>query len=307
MFVALAVVAFRFFLLRRTRYAVEKGVLTVMGAIFTAITATWMTFLAVSFVLPTSSTPGSAPTDEATAELMAQERVADLARNIGTERPSDINGWARAVLAQTNDDNVDIELIGIDARQSTDLSKPFGTLDFRIPEPSLQVMASGATGPDCFRVQFDYYGKVGTWETSDGVDPIDCPPSAAIVRPPIDDSIFPVVSENAREVTAVVLRERAQTGSPTTVDEIIATISAQLQVPTGEFEVAAPPRVIVQASSAGDRVGIAFGSADDCVLVKSENGTISDVYPPPITLQPGELGCTPETALTDPDQLRSPH
>jgi hypothetical protein len=43
------------------------------------------------------------------------------------------------------------------------------------------------------------------------------------------------------------------------------------------------------------------------VLVKSENGAVEDVYPAPISLQPGELGCTPETALADPDQLRSPH
>jgi hypothetical protein len=55
------------------------------------------------------------------------------------------------------------------------------------------------------------------------------------------------------------------------------------------------------------RVGVAMGVADDCVLVKSEGDSVEDVYPPPVLLQPGELGCAPGTALTDPEQLRSPH
>ena len=256
---------------------------------------------------PASLTTGSASTDDATPEVVAQVRVADLARDIGGERPDDIDGWARAAVAQATSDSADIELVGVDTRQSTDLSEPFGSLDFRVFVPGLKNASTDPPGPFCFRIEFDYYGKVGTWESSDGIDPIGCPPDAAIVTPRVDDSIVPVVSDTAREVASAVLLARVQTGAPATVEAIIGAISAQLPTPTGEFEVAAPPRVVVQVSSAGDRVGVAFGSAEDCVLIKSENGTVDDVYPPPVTLQPGELGCTPETALTDPDQLRSPH
>jgi hypothetical protein len=143
--------------------------------------------------------------------------------------------------------------------------------------------------------------------TSDGVDAIDCPQDAAIVTPLVHGSTREVVSANAREVTAAVLLERSQTGMPATANTIIAVITAQLTSPTGALEIAAEPRVIVEDGSVGDRVGVALGSAADCVLVKSENGTVEDLYPAPIRLQPGELGCTPETALIDPDQLRSPH
>jgi hypothetical protein len=260
---------------------------------------------------PTTSLTLGSGSDERAQELVAQERVAELARDIGAERPDDMDGWARAAVAGatggSGGESADIELIGIRTQQSVDPSEPFGSLDFRVPVPEQENASTGAPGAYCFRVEFDYYGKVGTWESSDGVDPIDCPPDAAIVAPPVDDSAVAVVSGNAREVTTAVLLERGQTGAPSTVDAIVAAISAQLESPAGEFEVAAPPRVIVVAGNDGDRVGVAFGSADDCVLVKSENGAVEDVYPAPISLQPGELGCTPETALADPDQLRSPH
>jgi hypothetical protein len=258
----------------------------------------------------TPFTIGSGSSDAHGQELVAQERVAALARDIGAERPDDIDGWARAAVAGATGaggESSDIELIGIQAQQSTDPDEPFGRLEFRVPVPEQEHASTSARGAYCFRVEFDYYGKVGTWESSDGVEPIDCPLDATPVSPPVDDSTVAVVSGNAREVTTAVLIERGQAGTPSTVDAIVTAISAQLESPAGEFEVAAPPRVIVVAGSDGDRVGVAFGSADDCVLVKSENGTVEDVYPAPISLQPGELGCTPETALADPDQLRSPH
>jgi hypothetical protein len=240
--------------------------------------------------------PSSSSADEQRQELVAQERVADLARDISATRPDDIDGWARAAVASATGasagDSADIELIGIDAQQSIDPNDPFGRLGFRVPVPELE---------------FDFYGKVGAWETADGVDAIDCPDDAAIVTPPVDDSTVEVVSANAREVATAVLRERSQTGLPAEPDLIVAAISAQLADPTAQFEVAAQPRVVVEAGSDGDRVGVAFGSASDCVLVKSETGRVEDVYPAPMTLQPSSPGCTPETALTDPDQLRSPH
>ena len=282
-----------------------SGLVGLIGLVALAVT------LAGCAPATSSLTTESAPTDEREQELVAQELVADLVRNISAERPDDIDGWARAAVAGVSEaspaDSAKIELIGIDPQQSIDLNEPFGRLDFRVPAPALENASAGAAGAHCFRVEFDYYGKVGAWESSDGVDPIDCPTDAAVVAPPVDGSVVPLVSANAREVTTTVLREQARMGTRATVDAIIAAISAQLDPPTGEFETAAPPRVVIEEDSAGDRIGVAFGTADDCVLVKSENGTVEDVYPPPVKLQPGELGCTPETALADSDQLRSPH
>jgi len=249
----------------------------------------------------------SASTGQVDPEVVAREQVAELARDISAVRPVDIDGWARAAVSANHNANANIELIGIDAAQKTDLSKPFGRLDFRVPVPALENESTGDPGEYCFSVEFDYYGKVGTWDSSDGVDPIDCPTDAAVVEPPVDESAVAVVSANAREVTKEVLLERLETGRPATEDGIVTAISEQLASAAGEFEVVARPRVYFETSSAGDRIGVAFGYADDCVLVKSENGAVEDVYPAPVTLQPGELGCTPQTAVADPDQLSSPH
>jgi len=143
-----------------------------------------------------------------------------LVRAISGARPDDIYGWARAAAAEASadftGDSAEIELIGIDPEQSTDLSEPFGRLDFRVPVPQLENANTGAPGAYCFRVALNYYGKIGS---SDGVDPIDCPPDAAVVTPPVDDRAVAVVSANSREVTTAVLLERARTGTRRTTVE----------------------------------------------------------------------------------------
>jgi hypothetical protein len=252
--------------------------------------------LALAGCAATSSTP------ESPEEATAQQQVANLARTISAERPDDIDGWARAAVAEadspTSGEFSGVQLIGIDELQSESVAEPFGSLDFRVSAPA------STEEQFCFRVVFDYYGKVGEWSTSEGVDAFDCPDDAQVVVPPVDTRIVEVVAANTREVIHAVLLQRAQTALPAGEDDIAAAIAARLEPPTGEYTAAAPPYVLVEP---GGRVGVAVGSASDCVLVKGDGAAVEDLYVPSVLLQPGELGCAPSTALADPELLRPPH
>lgn len=257
-----------------------------------------------------SSDGGAAEAAVTAQREAARERVADLARAIGGERPNDIQGYARAAVAEVSLTADTMQLIGIDERQSLDVSKPFGSLDLQVPVEAADA-ASGAQGDDaeaptdfCFRVVFDYYGKVGEWATTDGVETIDCPAGAVPVTPEPDETIQYVVAANARESAREVLLAAIQSGRLPSESDVVAEIADLLEKPEDEFERAAPPRVLIDDA---ERIGVAMGDADECVLVKSENGRVLDVRPAPVLLQPGELGCSPSTALADPETLRPPH
>lgn len=298
-----------------------------VGAALVAAMATGLAGCAGGW--PTSG----ADAERARAAAIARERVAELARSIGDERPQDVHGFARAAVTEaspeTGGESAGIELIGIEELQSERVDEPYGRLEFRVSD-AFALASTDPSGPAdasepvefCFRVTFDYYGKVGEWSTTDGVDPFDCSPDATPVTPPADTTVREIVAVNAREVAQAVLSERLATGLPQDAEGIAAAILARLEPPTGEYEVVAEPSVLVEAGASGTaggggaggtgstlgvRVGVAMGRAESCVLVKLDDGVVTDVRPPAVLLQPGELGCTPDTALADPEQLRPPH
>ncbi|WP_141932093.1 hypothetical protein [Microbacterium sp. SLBN-146] len=247
------------------------------------------------------------PGEEQRVESQAQVDVAELVRAMDGRLIDDINGWARSAVAKAQSMPFGfphIDLIRIAALEATELIDPVGQLDFRV-NPTENPY--GEAIAHCYRVAFDYYGKVGEWSTSDGVEPIDCPADAAPVTPPPDTRIVEVVVDNAQDVIHAVLLERIQTGSPASESDIAATIVSRLDTPTGEYEVAAAPRVLIDSSSGKERVGVAMGQGYDCTLVKSEDGVVTDVHAPIELVQPGEYGCNPDTALLSADQLRPSH
>ncbi len=161
-------------------------------------------------------------------------------------------------------------------------------------------------GPYCFRVAFDEHGKVGEPGTPDGAALVDCPADAAPVTLPPDDtppvtpppSGDPVAAPEARDAAHEVL-VTLPAGDAPDADDVAARINEALPA-------AHDGRPVAQATVFVDDadVGVAMGDADDCVLVARIGGEVRDVYPPPVYLQPGELGCTGSTALSD---LRPPH
>jgi len=232
----------------------------------------------------------------------ARAGVEELLHGVAYDRFDDIDFAARSVATLTATSG--IQLIAIDPAEAATLGDTFGTLDLLVPEAQT-VDNAGVTrtaGPFCFRVEFNYYGAT-TVDDVVATDEFDCPEDATAIIPPPDTTVYPVIPENARDAVHTVLTQLvAEGGSPST-DQIATRIVALLTPPSSEFQSLAQPDVVVDAG----RVGVALQDADECLLVKLADDTVTDVYPPAVLLQPGELGCSAGTAIAADDQLQSPH
>lgn len=203
-----------------------------------------------------------------------------------------------------------LQVVDLEKQDWSERTDVFGRLTFSVLLDASAVPGSGGLladqepdlGPYCFRVPFDHYGKHGEFGTADAIHLVDCPEGAAAVELPADQVVR--AAPNAREAAHQVLEGLPASGLPTE-DEIAARVVALLAPPDGtnpDLQVTnAAPSVVVDGSD----VGIAMGGPDDCVLVQRTGGVVGDVYPPAVYLEPGELGCTGGTALTD--DLRPPH
>lgn len=226
-----------------------------------------------------------------------------LGQRAMTSYTQDIDAFARAADAAADPG---IVLIGIDRTGTSDVlghltfavvpHAPTGTTQddgwfIRTPEGDWD------PGPYCFRVAFGAYGPTGEFGTMDGIDRLDCPDDTTRLTPP--PSTEPAVAEGSREAAQQILAALPAAGT-LVEDDIAAQIDALLPVEV-EGRPAAQARVLVEGSD----VGVAMGGQDDCVLVARISGTVTDIYPPGIYLEVGELGCRPGTALTR--DLRPPH
>ncbi|ROS29929.1 hypothetical protein EDF22_1682 [Rathayibacter sp. PhB127] len=239
---------------------------------------------------PTLVGPGDATTE--VAETTARESAAALADRIGTDRPDDIDEIAREAAAEGAD------LVGIESFDAPELGDAFGALTTRMV---------GVDGQSyCFRIEFDFYGRhsvdgVTVFGTTTGVQDVECDASTPSVTAPPDTREVVVPAANAEEAAVEVLTALPE--DPGTIEDIAAAISERLATPTGPREVAAQPTVALR----GTDVGVAMRHAEDCVLVKREAGAVTRVVVAPVLLQPGELGCTADTALSPAESLRPPH
>ncbi|KRC61460.1 hypothetical protein ASE14_11375 [Agromyces sp. Root81] len=218
--------------------------------------------------------------------------IAEYARRIGSHlsgtgvEPEQGSGWMPG-----SPDHADpFVLVGIEPYDDSSWQEPVGALVLgsRLTEASVE----GAPQRDyCVRLEFDRWGFV-----DGGATTVDCPGPLVAVAPPADARA--VIPEQAESVAIAVLAASADAPA----DEIAAAIAAQLpQAADG------PPIAEVQVTRDGDRVGLAMRDAHDCLLVRSANGVAERLYVPDILLQPGELGCTAETALMPDEAFASPH
>lgn len=196
------------------------------------------------------------------------------------------SGWL-----QPSRDHADpLVLVGIEPHDDASWQEPVGAL---VLGTRLGVESSGGVAEDtyCVRLEFDRWGFV-----DGGRSAVDCPSPLVAVEPPPDSR--PVIPEEAESIAIAVLA--ASVDAP--ADEIAAAIEAQLPVdPDG------PDNAAVMVAREGDRVGVAMRDHRDCLLLRSEHGAAETLYVPEILLQPGELGCTAETALLPDESFRSPH
>jgi len=261
-----------------------------------------VTFVAVAVSFPLAGCavgPVSAADEEAHAE--ARTAVADISRGLYRTGTDVIDDYARWADTDTQTSTT-VELIGFEAYPDAVHGEPFGALQFRATVPP---RSSGDPYVACFESEFDFWGvateKFGDWENDKAVaHDIECPPDAARIPPPVDTRPVHVVPDGAEALVVEVLTNASSTAS---ADDLVAEVVARMPQPTGEREVAFEPRATV----VGAGIGFAMGDADDCLLVKRGADGVQVLSVPRILLQPGELGCSPDTALRPLEQLQSPH
>lgn len=269
--------------MRRRRVGVLVLTVLVVGAVVAAASARWAAWV---------DTPEERMAREQVLRLLATTRM--------SSRAEDIDEFARRAVARGGP-----ELVGVSGPRGLD-GAVLGRLTFRVTLPQVDPSTLSKfsleprtrdVGPYCFDVAFDHWGKRGERGTAQGVTLVRCPPDAPPVTPPPSDD--PVVAPNAREAAWSVLSALPPAGTPSAQD-VEADVTALLQEP----EDGSAPLAGVDVAVEGSDVGIATGLGDDCVLVARVDGTVVDVHPPRVYLQPGELGCGGYTALAD---LRPPH
>ncbi|MDR6905030.1 hypothetical protein J2X63_000716 [Agromyces sp. 3263] len=238
---------------------------------------------------------------DAGAHAAARTAVADVSRGLyrhGTDVIDDYARWADAATA----DSGGVELVGVEPYPGAVHGEPFGALQFRA---TVQPTEYDEPYVACFESEFDFWGvateEFGDWDVDAAVArDIPCPPDAHRIAPPVDTRTEFVVPDGAEALAVEVLTNAPAAAS---ADRIVAEVTERMPQPTGEREQAFEPRAAVVD---GD-IGFAMGDADDCLLVKRDAGGVQVLSVPRVLLLPGELGCSPETALRPEEQLRSPH
>lgn len=234
------------------------------------------------------------------AHAVARGQAADAARALyGQGTYTTIEDFARLADEQQAR-TFAVQVIGYEAYADAREGEPVGLLQFQAIVPSTWLGEDDYAA--CFWSEFDSRGVVagpGNGDRAIARD-LDCPPDARSIDPPVDTSPVYVVPEGTEALVVEVLEAAPVDPS---AEAIVAEVSERMPRPTGEFEVAFDPTAVVVD---GD-IGFAMGSGPDCLLVKrtADDGVLV-VHAPSILLEPGELGCRPDTALLPPENLRPP-
>lgn len=250
-----------------------------------------------------SGCAASAPFDpiDFPAQANARAEVADAARLLAGEGGgATIEDYARSADEQLAH-NASVQLIGYEAYEEAGPDEPIGRLEFRAKVHRTSLSDDPYLG--CFWAEFDVFGVVAGPGLGDAAVArgFDCPDGAAEIDPPVDTRPVSVVPEGTQAVVVEVL-EAAPTAA--NADAIVAEVVERMPQPTGPYDVAFEPAAVV----VDGEIGFAMGDAHDCLLVKrtAPDGVVV-VHAPSIVLEPGELGCRPQTALLPAEDLRSPH
>lgn len=214
------------------------------------------------------------------------DRVARVVADaISYPRQDSAAGFARAANDTTAAKDGRLTVIEVDELHADDLQDPLARLVFRIHLVGSQ--AGFNTVPavtTCYTVEFSRYGVIGD------PDRTRCPvrASAASVAPAPLQPDVPVGAD------AVVRRELRRADEGPQAAELQAAIVGGLSALVDPSS-ALPPQVQVEV--AGDDIGVAASGHGRCLLGRRVGGHVEVWHPPSITVQPGELSCSPDTAL----------
>ena len=237
------------------------------------------------------------------AQANAHAEVAEAARSIYGEGGGDgatIEDYARSAHEQLARD-ASVQLIGYEAYEGAGPDEPLGRLEFRAFVHRTSLSDDPYVG--CFWAEYDVYGVVAGPGIGDAAIArgFDCPADAREIEPPVDTSPVYVVPEGTEALVVEVLGAAPVDAS---ADAIVAEVVERMPPTTGPNDVVYEPAAVV----VDGEIGFAMGQASDCLLVKrtTADGVVV-VHAPSILLEPGELGCRPQTALLPPENLQSPH
>jgi hypothetical protein len=154
----------------------------------------------------------------------------------------------------------------------------------------------------CYEVPFSYYDTLIEPNGGVQITTAGCPTPVVVIAPPPDSTVRAVVAPNAREVAMDVLGSLASIPGVST-HGIEKLINAKRISPVDSRQINAEPRALID----GQDICISFGGPNDCLLVARIDAIMREVLVAWVRLQPGELGCTPATALVDSTEVGSPH
>lgn len=215
------------------------------------------------------------------------DRIARVVADaISWPRQSTADGLAGAALDTVAARDGRLQVVEATPLRSDDRLDPLARLTFRVHLDGHQ--AGFTTVPDvtyCYRAEFNSYGVIGAPTR------VDCPRDAAPVTPP------PAPAEVTVPVGADKVVERALRSS-----DVRSEVTAGVRRITRKSDLS--PAVTVDGD--GSSVGVAVSAPGTCLLGRRVSGKVEVWYLPPVKAQPGEVSCSPQSALAGAGQ-RSPH
>lgn len=252
----------------------------------------WGVLLALAAVLAAGTVYFLTRPDGTSATDKKAREVAD---RIGYPVGTDANAYARSAL-HGNPDPKYFAVVEITDSPTNDAQKVRVSLVFRIYDPgtseSEQPWRLWEEDPvtACYRADFNYYGV-----TDGGPERVRCPENAKpITPPPAQRTGVPDTYPDAFKTILTELPPTATTG------EVLTALRAKLP-PMPVDEQTKLPWVTphLDAFVKDGDIGIVAKSGGDCLTgVRLADGTVAAWYPRRVHTQPGELGCSGESALS---------
>ncbi|MFI6099581.1 hypothetical protein ACIA8G_28830 [Lentzea sp. NPDC051213] len=223
------------------------------------------------------------------------KKAKEVADRIGYPVGENANSYARSAL-EGNTDQKYFAIVEITDSPTTDAAKARASLVFRIYDPgtseSSPTFRLWEKDPvtACYRADFNYYGVM-----DDGPERVRCPEDARpITPPPVQRTGVP---ENYLEAFKTILAELPPTP---TADEVDGALRAKLPpVPVDETTGLPWIKPGLHAVVRDGDIGVVAKGGGDCLAgVRLANGTVAAWHPRRVHVQPGELGCSGESALS---------
>jgi len=240
-----------------------------------------------------STAPGNAETDRvATVVAMA----------ISSPRQDSADGLVRAALATTAGRDARLRVVQAEALDADRLVDALALLVFQV---RLEGSRSGFSSSDpitaCYEARFSFYGVIGTPHR------IKCPVGARAIAPtPLAPKPRVAIPAGFDSTLAKLLA--GLPAAPTAAD-VKALVMRALPAPAVDPDTGLRGlSPTVAAAVSGADVGVSLWEPEDrgCLLGGRVGGRVTVWRPSRVQLQPGELSCDAQTALSL-QGLRPPH